>query len=55
MQCSIFKHRIFYSARNCEFANLGICKIRNAKFDILQEILESHPFLMSRKFELQGC
>ena len=31
------------------------CELGNAMFDILQEILPSHPFLMSQKLETQGC
>ena len=31
------------------------CRLRNAMFDILQEILQSRPFLMSQNFEMQGC
>ena len=30
-------------------------KISNAIFDMQQEIVQSHPFLMSRKLETQGC
>ena len=29
--------------------------INHAMFAILQEILQSHPFLMSRNFEIQSC
>ena len=31
------------------------CRISNAMFDILQEILKSHSFLKSRKFKTQVC
>ena len=50
MRCSIIKHRLAYSARNRQFA-----KVSNAMLDILQEILQSHPFLISRNFETQSC
>ena len=31
------------------------CKISNIALFILQVILQSHPFLMLRKFETHGC
>ena len=31
------------------------CRISNTMYDILQEILQSYPLLMSRKFETHGC
>ena len=37
-----------------DFANF-FCTKRNAVFDILQDIVQSHPLLMSQKFETQGC
>ena len=31
------------------------CRISNVMFSNLQEILQSHQFVMSRKFEMKGC
>ena len=31
------------------------CRISNVMFNNLQEILQSHHFVMSRKFEMKGC
>ena len=40
------------NTRNWQFTNFWQNEQRNV--DILQEILPSHPFVMSRKFETQG-
>ena len=33
----------------------NILTVSNAMFDILQENLQSHPFLMSQNFKMQCC
>ena len=44
------------SAQNCKFAKFFANKQRDVPFAffILQNSVQSHPFLMSRKFKMQG-
>ena len=46
------QHRASYSVRKCEFPKF-LAEQENAMFDILQlqDILQCHPFMMSRKFK----
>ena len=55
------QHNVAYSAWNCFFCKNFLqikqldVRYSNIALLILLEVLQSHPFLMSRKFETQGC
>ena len=49
----MFDNQFAYFARYYQFK--FFLQHNNAKFDILQEILQSHSFLMSQKLKIQDC